>query len=58
MKRVNFKAYNQGQVDLFPSRLDEYIPESAPVRLVNSIVDDLDISSIIKTYNKGGSPSK
>lgn len=54
MKRINFKAYNQGQVDLFPSRLDEYIPESAPVRLVNNIVDELDITSLIKTYNRGG----
>lgn len=54
MKRINFKPYNQGQVDLFPSRLDEFIAESAPVRLVNNIVDELDIRSIVKGYKKGG----
>ncbi|WP_201300989.1 IS1182 family transposase [Sunxiuqinia indica] len=54
MKTVRFKPYNQNQVDLFPSRLDEFIPESAPVRLVNNIVDDLDITPILKSYKSGG----
>ena len=54
MKRINFKAYNQGQVDLFPASLDDFIPASAPVRLVNNIVDELDISLIIESYNAGG----
>ena len=54
MKRVNFKAYNQHQTELFPYRLDDFIPESAPVRLVNSIVNDLDISPILKGYKSGG----
>lgn len=54
MKRINFKAYNQGQIDLFPASLDDYIPASAPVRLVNNIVDELDIGPIIKSYQAGG----
>lgn len=54
MKRINFKAYSQGQIDLFPASLDDFIPASAPVRLVNNIVDELDISPIIKSYNAGG----
>jgi transposase len=54
MKQINFKAYNQGQSKLFPERLDLYIPEASPVRLVNKIVDDLDISLITNSYKSGG----
>lgn len=54
MKNINFKPYNQGQIELFPSRLDEFIPENAPVRIVSQIVDELDIESIIKGYKAGG----
>ena len=54
MKRINFKEYNQGQSSLFPSRLDQYIPEDSPVRLVSEIVDELDISVITKGYKSGG----
>ena len=52
MKPV-FKTCNQGQITLFPVNLDSKIPQDSPVRLVNQIVDNLDISKIIDTY-KGG----
>lgn len=42
---------------LFPSRLDENIASDAPVRLVNRIVDDLDISPLLSTYKGGGCPA-
>jgi transposase len=54
MKNINFKAYNQGQSELFPMRLDAYIPEHSPVRLVNKIVEELDISPITSSYKVGG----
>ena len=54
MKKPNFKEYNQGQVSMFPERLDSYIPENSPVRLVSSIVDQLDISQIMSGYKAGG----
>lgn len=54
MKKINFKEYNQGQIVLFPSRLDEFIKEDAPVRLVSKIVDDLDISVITQGYKPRG----
>ena len=37
----------------FPSRLDENISSDTPVRLVNQIVDELDVSPLLSTY-KGG----
>jgi len=56
MSKVVFKPHHQGQSCLFPINLDEKIPSNSPVRLVNQIVDDLDISKVIATYKGGGSP--
>jgi len=55
MSKVVFKQSNQGQICMFPMSLDEKIPLDAPVRLVNQIVDKLDISRVIDTYKGGGS---
>jgi transposase len=52
-----FKPYNQGQVELFPQRLDDFISENDPVRLVNQVVDELDLTSLIQTYKGGGTSS-
>jgi transposase len=54
MSKVQFKSYNQGQTVLFPSRLDERIPEDSPVRLINRIVDGLDLTQLIISYESGG----
>jgi len=56
MSKVVFKPHHQGQHCMFPISLDEKIPPNAPVRLVNQIVDGLDISKVISTYKGGGSP--
>ena len=57
MRKPVFKSNLQGQISLFPARLDQNIKEDAPVRLVNQIVDQLDISSIEKSYKGGGTSS-
>lgn len=57
MRKPVFKSNLQGQISLFPARLDQNIPEDAPVRLVNQIVDKLDISVVEKTYKGGGTSS-
>lgn len=49
-----FKAYNQGQSTLYPVSLASKIPQDSPVRLVNEIVDNLNISKVIDTYKCGG----
>jgi transposase len=54
MPKLQFKFYNQGQLCLFPSRLDERIAEDSPVRLINRIVDGLDLTELIATYESGG----
>lgn len=39
---------------LFPPNLDEMVPEGHPVRIVDSIIDKVDIQSILDTYSGGG----
>ena len=56
MKAV-FKEYIQGQGILFPMILDSKISADSPARLVSQIVDNLDISGIIDTYDGGGTSS-
>ena len=52
--KAAFKEYNQQQILLLPPRLDERIPENHLVRIVNQVVERLDISSIINQYEGGG----
>jgi transposase len=52
-----FKAYDQQQVLLLPPRLEELIPANHLVRVVNSVVEALDLSSIINQYEGGGTSS-
>jgi len=54
MLKPVFKEYNQQQMTLFPQRLDERISADSPVRLINQIVDNLDITAVEKTYKGGG----
>ena len=39
---------------LFPPNLDDMIPDGHPVRIVDSIIDKVDIQSIMDTYRGGG----
>lgn len=57
MSRVKFKALFQNQTALFPLDFNSLIPATHPVRLINSIVDKLDIASIINSYKGGGTSS-
>lgn len=54
-KKIPFKPYHDKQSMLFPPNLDEMIPEGHPVRIVDSIIDKVDIQSILDTYRGGGS---
>ena len=57
MAKVTFKEYNQGQGVLFPMNIDSKIPKDSPVRLVNRIVDELDLTDIDFGYKGGGNSS-
>lgn len=53
MIEITFKPNCQGQALLFPPTVDNMVPEDSPVRLINQIVDELDLSNIDFGY-KGG----
>ena len=52
-----FKENHQGQTVLFPQSLDDRIPDNDIVRVINSIVNELDISHLLKKYKGGGASS-
>ena len=57
MAKVVFKSYNQNDNLLFPPCLGDFIAENDPVRVLNVIVDNLDISGIEDSYAGGGASS-
>ena len=57
MKRVVFKQSHQHQIMLFPPSLDSMIRANHPVRVVNEVIDKIDISELLSTYKGGGSSS-
>ncbi|CAM3394769.1 transposase [Pontibacter korlensis] len=59
MKRRNvvFKEQPGHQVVLFPQSIGDRIPEGHPVRLVDRVVDELNIDRIMATYKGGGTSS-
>ena len=54
---VIFKSYDQQQGLLLPPSLEELIGPRHLVRVVNQVVDSMDISELINTYEGGGSSS-
>lgn len=55
--KVSFKPYNPDQLSLLPPSLDELIPQNHVVRVVRSVIDQLEIDDILKKYKGGGSSS-
>ncbi|AHW61397.1 transposase [Draconibacterium orientale] len=54
---VRFKSVTSQQSMLFPSNLSDKIAANHPVRLVNQLVDGLNIDDILSTYKGGGTSS-
>ena len=50
MTKVLYKSYTQNDYFLFPPCIGDFIPENHPVRTVNAILDNFDISEIESTY--------
>jgi transposase len=55
--KVIFKEYNLKQPSLLPPSLEELIPEHHLVRVVNRVVDELDIRPLLAKYKGGGTSS-
>ena len=57
MAKIVFKELTSNQNVLFPVSLSEKIAPNHPVRVVNSVVDALDISCLLWAYKGGGTSS-
>ena len=55
--KVVFKDYNPKQNMLLPPSLDELIDGNHPVRVVNQVIDHIDIDPLIKKFKGGGASS-
>jgi transposase len=53
---MRFKDYNQNQTMLLPYSFDDLIPEKHPVRVIDQVVDSLNIQPLLKAYSKEGNP--
>ena len=57
MAKIVFKELTSNQNGLFPVSLSEKIAPNHPVRVVNSVVDALDIGCLLRAYKGGGTSS-
>ena len=56
-RKPTFKPYDPDQLSLLPPSIDELIPEHHVVRVVRSVIDQLNIDDILKKYKGGGASS-
>ena len=52
--KVIFKVYNQQQTMLLPPSLEELIASNHPVRMINKVLDQIDIVPLIAKYKAEG----
>lgn len=57
IKRAVFKPYDQQQMLAIPLTLNELVPSSHPVRVVNEVINKLNIEPLLKAYHVRGSSS-
>lgn len=57
MKKWTFKPVDRSTIDLFPACIDDYLPDDHMARFVVDVVDQLDLSKLIKSYRGSGTPA-
>lgn len=57
MSKPVFKTLPSSSPELFPTNIFDKIPANHPVKLVDEVVNQLDISNILSQYKGGGSSS-
>lgn len=57
MATPNFKKGQQHQSTLFPPALEDLIPSNHPVRVVNEVLDQIDIRPLLRKYKLKGASS-
>ena len=57
MAKVVYKSYNRNEGSLFPVYLSDMVPAEHPARVVDAVVENLDIRGLERTYKGGGTSS-
>ena len=57
MAKVVYKSYNRNEGGLFPMYLSDMVPAEHPARVVDAVVENLDIRELERTYKGGGTSS-
>jgi transposase len=52
-----FREYSQSQGLLLPPSLDEFVPENHEARIINDVVDTIDLWPLLAKYEGGGAPA-
>lgn len=52
--KLHFRPHINNQLVLFPQRIDEDIAENDPVRIINAVVDSLNLDNFRKLYKERG----
>ena len=50
-KKHNFRDYNQNQVYFVPVRLDRFLESDHPARVIDIVVERMDLSSLYERYS-------
>ena len=56
-RNVVFKPYQQNQSTFLPPNLDDLIPKNHLVRLINRIIEQMNIDYLLRGYKGGGTSS-
>lgn len=56
-RKVVFKRYEQSQPMLLPPSYEDLVPKNHPVRVVNEVVERIDIRGLEASYKGGGTSS-
>lgn len=57
ISKVVFKDYSPNQILLLPPSLEEMIDPNHPVRVVNQVIDSINLDVLLKKYKGGGCSS-
>lgn len=56
-RRIKFKAYDQHQLMALPPTFDDLITSTHPVRVVNQVIDQINLDPLLRKYKGGGTSS-
>ena len=57
LKQATFKTYSRQQIPLLPATYEDKIAAEHPVRIVDAVIDSIDLKELYKTYKGGGTSS-